>query len=695
MSNAGMDQIGVATCGLTTVTLAGNVPTIGTGRWTVVNGIGGIFALDTNEITTFTGITGNIYTLRWTISNGACVDSTDDMIVAMNAEPVNLVADVLTQPTCSVLEGSILLSGLPSGNWTINPGNISGTGATYTISGLVAGIYTFTVTAANGCTSPPSAIVKLIPAICAEDDTIAGGNGTTGTPNAGNVLTGNPTNPDTLNGRPVVKGIVNLTVTTPAVEKIPGAAVPVIDTTTGIVTVPANTPAGIYTIKYQICEKLNPINCDSATVTVVVEKAKIEANTEITMPIDGMTGGKTPSLTDNDKLNGNTVVIGTNPGEVILTGVSVPSGLTLNSDGTVTVAPNTPAGNYNVEYKICEITNPTNCDNITSVIVVGKSALNATDDDFTTTPINGFTGGTTQTILTNDIQNGIFVNISNVDLYPIGVLPKGFTLNANGTVTVAPNTVGGAYVLTYQICEKLNGSNCSTANILIFVEVPSIAIIKTAVSNDENGNGNAEAGETITYSFIVTNTGNVPLHNIVVSDPLPGIVVSGGPIDLNVNEIDKVSFSAEYAITQNDINNGSVSNQATVYGTTVSGISVEDKSDNLSNVSDTPTVLPLVGCVIKVFNAISPNGDSKNERFYIQGLECYPENTVEIYNRWGVLVFERENYNNEDRAFKGVSEGRTTVKKFEALPVGTYYYILKYKDMQSNGHQKAGYLYIN
>jgi hypothetical protein len=49
--------------------------------------------------------------------------------------------------------------------------------------------------------------------------------------------------------------------------------------------------------------------------------------------------------------------------------------------------------------------------------------------------------------------------------------------------------------------------------------------------------------------------------------------------------------------------------------------------------------------------------------FVIDGLEdtiCYPENTVEIYNRWGT-GFETRNYNNETNAFNGYSNGGTTV----------------------------------
>ena len=52
-------------------------------------------------------------------------------------------------------------------------------------------------------------------------------------------------------------------------------------------------------------------------------------------------------------------------------------------------------------------------------------------------------------------------------------------------------------------------------------------------------------------------------------------------------------------------------------------------------------------------------------------------------------------YNNLDRTFKGMSEGRVTVNQSEQLPVGTYYYVLKYIDDKGVGHEKAGYLYIN
>ncbi len=62
---------------------------------------------------------------------------------------------------------------------------------------------------------------------------------------------------------------VIMTVVTPATP-IGGGTVPTLDTVTGFVSVPAGTPEGTYSIRYQICEVSNPSNCDDALVTVLV-----------------------------------------------------------------------------------------------------------------------------------------------------------------------------------------------------------------------------------------------------------------------------------------------------------------------------------------------------------------------------------------------------------------------------------------
>lgn len=97
---------------------------------------------------------------------------------------------------------------------------------------------------------------------------------------------------------------------------------------------------------------------------------------------------------------------------------------------------------------------------------------------------------------------------------------------------------------------------------------------------------------------------------------------------------------------------------------------------------------------VEIFNAMSPNDDGINDTFHIKGIANYPDNEVEIYNRWGVKVYDAKSYNESDNMFRGYSDGRATLKRGEKLPTGTYFYILKYKK-GDKGVEKSGYLYIN
>ena len=241
---------------------------------------------------------------------------------------------------------------------------------------------------------------------------------------------------DTLNGvGPVVVGTNPGEVTLTSTPNGPLTVNP-----NGTITVAPNTPAGTYPVTYTICEVTNPTNCDSVTVTVTVTAPVIDAVVDITAPINGTTGGTTPSLTANDTLNGNPVVIGTAPGNVVLTAVTVPSGMTLNPNGTVTIAPNTPPGTYLITYTLCEVTNPTNCDTVTSSIVLISTDFTPTID------IDNVV------FLTTEVTRDFVVNISEIGSGPsIGQLvfkiPKqsGFLITYNATTT-SSNVGGGTIV---------------------------------------------------------------------------------------------------------------------------------------------------------------------------------------------------------------------------------------------------------
>lgn len=109
---------------------------------------------------------------------------------------------------------------------------------------------------------------------------------------------------------------------------------------------------------------------------------------------------------------------------------------------------------------------------------------------------------------------------------------------------------------------------------------------------------------------------------------------------------------------------------------------------------DTDVVLD--GDVV-VYNAVSPNGDGKNDYFIIDNITRYPNNKVQIFNRWGAKVFETTNYDSNGNVFKGYSEGRGTLNKNAKLPTGTYFYVLTYEYSDAKGARiikKQGYLHL-
>jgi uncharacterized repeat protein (TIGR01451 family) len=124
---------------------------------------------------------------------------------------------------------------------------------------------------------------------------------------------------------------------------------------------------------------------------------------------------------------------------------------------------------------------------------------------------------------------------------------------------------------------------------------PSVALVKTATLSD-GGDGRADVGDKVTYGFAVSNTGNVTLTNVTVTDPLA--IMAGGPIaSLLPGATDTITFAATHTLTQADIDAGQVQNQATAAGKSPTGVDITDLSDESTPGTgigkDDPTILPL------------------------------------------------------------------------------------------------------
>ena len=503
----------------------------------------------------------------------------------------------------------------------------------------------------GNCATTTATIVVGTPSITADPDTFTITTGTS---------TKSVLDNDKIGTATATTNTVSISVVTGATPKQPGTNTPTLDSD-GKVTVPNNTPAGTYTIVYQICDKLNSGNCATTTATVVVGNPTITADPD-TFTIT--TGTSTKSVLDNDKIGTATattntvsisVVTGATPKQP---GTNTP---TLDSDGKVTVPNNTPAGTYTIVYQICDKLNSGNCATTTATIVVGTPTITADPDTFTIT-----TGTSTKSVLDNDKIGTATATTNTVSISVVtGATPKQPgtntpTLDSDGKVTVPNNTPAGTYTIVYQICDKLNSGNCATTTVTVVVGTTTpTAPVPVAVD------------DRATTPLNTPVTINV-LGNDIPEGATPNVTTNPANGSVSVNSDGSIEYRPHTDFAGTD---------TFVY--------------ELCNASGCATATVTVEVIksIVVYNAISLSSD-KNDHFHIAGIESYPNNVVRIYNRWGVKVWEAEHYDNIRNVFKGISNGRVTVEAPNKLPQGTYYYVIEYTDERNQQQSKTGWLYI-
>ena len=146
-ANAGPDQ---EICNVSSVTLAGNVPASGTGLWSLISGPNApVITSASNPGTTVTGMVAGVYIFRWTISSGACANSTDDVQIIIDGLPSSANAGIdqsLCNATSVLVSANVPLTG--TGTWTFvsgpnTPVITSTVSSSTSITGLIQGIYIF------------------------------------------------------------------------------------------------------------------------------------------------------------------------------------------------------------------------------------------------------------------------------------------------------------------------------------------------------------------------------------------------------------------------------------------------------------------------------------------------------------------------------------------------------------------------
>jgi len=436
----------------------------------------------------------------------------------------------------------------------------------------------------------------------------------------------------------------------------------------GSITVAAGTAVGTYTISYTLCATATPTLCsEPAEVVVEVTAATPVPPLSITAVYDGVyyiekgTATTLTSVLANDLLDSDPATTG----NVSLTwDISAPAGFTLNADGTAHVATDTAVGRYEIPYTICA-KNGTLCSTTKLVVIVLAPTVTPTIE------VNGetftYTGSpTVGNVLTNEKLNG--TPNPSVRSVTISIMPpppgayEPYLDPSTGDVIVPPHTPAGNYTVTYRVCTIDTPVACGVAQVTVVIPATPTATVVPVAADDKV---ETARNTPVTINVLANDTPNGATTPNVVTTPLNGTAV--------VNPDGTIEYTP---------NTGFVGTDRLVY--------------TLCNASGCATAVVSIEVTNKliVYNGVSVNGSDKNNHFHIAGIEAYPDNTVRIYNRWGVKVWEAQSYDNVRNVFKGISNGRVTIEAADKLPQGTYYYIIEYVDENNQKQTMVGWLYL-
>ena len=550
------------------------------------------------------------------------------------------------------------------------------TGKVKIAAGAPAGTYTLKYTIKpKGQATPISAPATVT--VVVKNKVEVTHNEISGTPSDNNSPReiGNVTDNVKINGQKPNPSDVAIEEINQATPLRPGAPVPTVDLTTGNIIVDKDVPTGEYSIKVRVCDKATPATCVEKVIPIRVKPNQtLQAeNDEYTLgyttKVGVTTGG---SVLENDKLADK---IGLSTNDVTVdtalrkaTGVVDNDLVIMNEDGVITVKPGLAVGTYTYYYTIRTKDN-TQTSEAKVVIHIAKYVA-ADDTIIAERPSKeGEEASSDISVLDNDRFNGEKPKPEDVDITVISTLPEGIELDTStGKIKVKTGASIGEHTLRYRVCPKGSTNDCQEGEAKVKVQ-PNLTLKNHTFDKPIN----SALSETHTNS--VLKDGTLDGQPIKSSDVTIEILDKGG--------IEGVTINADGQVV---IPKGAPSGTYTVeYEVTSKEYGVKKTAKVTVTINNDAT--------LEFYNAISTDEGSQNNGFIIKNIDLYPNNNLKIFNRYGVLVYEKDGYTNAD-PFKGFSTGRATVNKDGKLPQGTYYYVLEYTDGQNQSQQKAGWLYI-
>jgi len=221
----------------------------------------------------------------------------------------------------------------------------------------------------------------------------------------------------------------------------------------------------------------------------------------------------------------------------------------------------------------------------------------------------------------------------------------------------------------------------------------------------------------ITFSYEITDAGNETAEaevNVIVIDVNDPPIITSSSIVIKQNEtftfdfqfflgkyedieddqlrtffIKKLPVNGQLTINGEAVNTGEAISPFSLAGLVYTPFSnfigddsflwnVSDGQDQADNDAAVDLSIRRFEGQVHAFKAISPNGDGRNDEWFIEGIEMYPVNNLRLFDRDGQLIISIDNYDNQQNIWKG-EKGRLGATG-NLVEDGTYYYVLELAD---------------
>ena len=287
------------------------------------------------------------------------------------------------------------------------------------------------------------------------------------------------------------------------------------------------------------------------------------------------------------------------------------------------------------------------------------TAVGCTEQSFTTQALLPVC-----TTITAPLDNAINVPVNSSISWTAVTNATGYNLSI-GTSAGASNLLASTNVGNLTTYSLLAGFPESTT---IFVRVVPVNATGTAVGcTEQSFTTQASLPVCTTITAPLNNAVNVPVNTSISWTAITNATGYKLTLGTTPNGNDILNNESVGNIVSYNLNNN-LPFDVVIY---VSVIATNSQGDaaNCTQQSFTTETRPLAESEY----GFSPNGDGINDFWEINGIENSPQNVVNIYNRWGDLVFTISNYNNQSNVFRGEANKLTKIGA-GTLPSGTYFF---------------------